>query len=68
MLHVACLLLFHITDNWDKLLHSHSTSSVPGVIKDIHDGARYQELIKEVEIGDAVEQIGLILSTVQVKW
>ena len=56
-------LITCITENWDKLLHRDQTSSVPGVIKDIHDGARYKDLKKEVEIDDAVEHIELILST-----
>ncbi|KAL5503184.1 hypothetical protein EMCRGX_G010092 [Ephydatia muelleri] len=52
-----------LEENWDKLLHSDQTTSVPGVIKDIHDGARYKDLKKEVEIDDAVEHIELILCT-----
>ena len=56
-------LITCITENWDKLLHSDQTTSVPGVIKDIHDGARYKDLKKEVEIDDAVEHIELILCT-----
>ena len=56
-------MIFCLTENWNTLHNHISNPSIPGVITDISDGARYEQFIKDAKLLDGcAEHIGLILN------
>ena len=54
-------MIMDFIEHWDAVQYPFTRQSVPGIIQDIHDGAKYKRLMRTGEFLSVPEYTGLIL-------